>query len=80
MRLVYLMYGERSISWLPRVWSHELLEHSAPRREESIDASFVRISDSVRELQKLEGVSSECTHSIKTIKAKSTKNNCNLQT
>ena len=55
--------GERSISWLPRVCSHELLESSVPRREKSIDVSFVSMSCSVRELSKLEGVYIECTRS-----------------
>ena len=34
------MYGERSISWLPRVCSRELLEPSATRREKSMDVKF----------------------------------------
>ena len=31
------MYGEQSLSWLPRVCSHELLQPFATRREKSID-------------------------------------------
>ena len=34
------MYGERSMSWLPRVCSHGLLKPSAPRREKSIDLVY----------------------------------------
>ena len=64
MQLVFLMYGKRSISWLPRGCSHEFLEPSAPRWEKSIDVSFISISCSVHELLKLEGVSNELAHSI----------------
>ena len=33
------MYGEASTRWLPRVYSHELLEPSETRREKSIDVN-----------------------------------------
>ena len=55
---------ERSISWLPRVCSHELLEPSVTRREKSMDVSFVSISCLVRELQNIKWVSSEHAHSV----------------
>ena len=49
------------MSWLAQVCSqHELLEPSAPQQEKSIDVGFISISRSVCELQKVEGVSSEC--------------------
>ena len=38
--VVYLMYGERLISWFPRVYSHELLNPPAPWREKSIWCKF----------------------------------------
>ena len=43
MRLVYLMYGEQSISWLPRVCSHELLEPSVPLWEKLMDVVTLHI-------------------------------------
>ena len=46
------MYGGQSISWLPRVCSHELLEPSATRREKSLDVIFISISCSICGLQK----------------------------
>ena len=49
---LYLMHGEQSISWLPGVYNHDLLELSAIQQEKSIDAhvSFNAISCSVCEL------------------------------
>ena len=41
LRLVCLMYGERSISWLPTVCSHELLQPSVTRWDKSIDVNFI---------------------------------------
>ena len=55
---------EQSISWLPRVCSHELLKPSVSWQEKSIDVSFISILCLVRKLQKLEGVSSESASSI----------------
>ena len=49
------MHGERSISWLPRVCSCELLEPSAPRQEKLMDVSFISVSCSVCELRRLGG-------------------------
>ena len=59
-----IMHGEWSISWLPRICSHELLESPATWQEKSTDASFIFIPCLVRELYKLLGVSSECTWSM----------------
>ena len=44
MRLVYLMYGEGSMSWLPVVCSHKLLKPSVPWLRKSIDVSLISIS------------------------------------
>ena len=66
LRLVhmYLTYGEQSISWLPKVCSHELLEASANQQVKSINVSVISMSRSVCELKKFKQVSSECVCSI----------------
>ena len=51
--LVYLVYGEHSISWSPRICSHEVLQPSATRQEKLIDASFISISCLVHKLEEL---------------------------
>ena len=48
--LLYLMYGERQISWLPRVWSRELLEPSVTWHKKSSDVSFISVLCLVCEL------------------------------
>ena len=35
------MYGEQSLSCLPRFWHHELLSPSAAQQEKSIDVHFI---------------------------------------
>ena len=68
------MYGEQSISWSPKICSHELLESSATQQEKSMDASFtsIHIMFGLRVIQKLYQASSECArtcsrYSISTI-------------
>ena len=51
------MYRARSISWLPRVYSHQLLEPSASWREKSIDVNFVSIPHSVAQVRIVSEVS-----------------------
>ena len=47
--LVYLMYEERLINWLPRIRSHELLEPCVAWSEKWIDVSFISMLCSVCE-------------------------------